>query len=52
MISIILPPYNETNNIKLTVPQLLQVLNDEHLKTARVSVDDTGDAIFKIIHPC
>jgi len=42
MISIILPTYNEAENIKLIVPKMFQVLNGENIKIEIIIVDDNS----------
>ena len=42
MISIILPTYNEAENIKLIVPKISKVLNDEGIKGKIIVVDDNS----------
>ena len=42
MISIILPTYNEADNIKLIVPQLSKVLNDNNIQGEIIVVDDNS----------
>ncbi len=42
MISIILPTYNEAENLKIIVPKLSQVLNDENIEAEIVVVDDNS----------
>ena len=42
MVSIILPTYNEIENIKLIVPNLFQVLSDENIKAEIIIVDDNS----------
>lgn len=40
MLSIILPTYNEAENVNLIVPKLFQVLNDENINAEILIVDD------------
>ena len=42
MISIILPTYNEAENIKLIVPKIFKVLNDEGIKGKIIVIDDNS----------
>lgn len=58
MISVILPTYNEADSIKLIVPRLSKVLNDNHIQGEIIVVDDnspdgTGDIALKLAerHP-
>ena len=42
MISIIIPTFNEADNIKLIVPRLSKVLNDEGISSEIIVVDDNS----------
>ena len=42
MISVILPTYNEAENIKLIIPEISRVLNDEDIKGEIIVVDDNS----------
>jgi dolichol-phosphate mannosyltransferase len=42
MISIILPTFNEADNIRLIIPRLSRVLNDEGIKSEIIVVDDNS----------
>jgi len=53
MISIILPTYNEADNIKLIVPKLSKVLNDNDIQGEIIVVDDnspdgTGHVVLEL----
>jgi dolichol-phosphate mannosyltransferase len=53
MISIIIPTYNEADNIKLIVPRLSKVLNDEGISSEIIVVDDnspdgTADIVMEL----
>jgi len=42
MISIILPTYNEAENIKLIIPKIFQVINGKNIKAEIIIVDDNS----------
>lgn len=53
MISIIIPTFNEADNIKLIVPRLSKVLNDEGISSEIIVVDDnspdgTADIVMEL----
>ena len=53
MISIIIPTFNEADNIKLIVPRLSKVLNDEGIGSEIIVVDDnspdgTADIVMEL----
>lgn len=53
MISIIIPTFNEADNIKLTVPRLSKALNDEGISVEIIVVDDnspdgTADTVMEL----